>query len=224
MISSPDPNIEWRVSDEPVEYEYAMSAMEERVDQIRAGIAPELIWCLEHPALYTAGASADPAELLEPDRFPVFRTGRGGRHTYHGPGQRVVYVLLDLKKRGADVRAYVHGLEEWIIRTLKTFNVTAERREGRVGVWVPQGPPAADYYREEKIAAIGVRVRKWVTFHGLSLNVDPNLSHFEGIVPCGVAEHGVTSLWALGQTVGLADVDLALQATFNGVFNRSEAA
>jgi lipoyl(octanoyl) transferase len=187
--------------------------MEARVEAIRAGGAPELVWLLEHPPLYTAGTSADPAELLDPERFPVYRTGRGGRHTYHGPGQRVGYVILDLQRRRPDVRCFVHDLEEWLVRTLARFGVRGERRQGRIGIWVERGDG-----REQKIAAIGVRVRRWVTYHGVSLNVDPDLSHFTGIVPCGVAEHGVTSLAALGLHVAMPEVDMALRATFTEVF------
>ncbi|WP_269446069.1 lipoyl(octanoyl) transferase LipB [Paramagnetospirillum magneticum] len=205
--------VEWRISDSPVDYPQAIAAMEERVAAIRAGTAPELVWLLEHPPLYSAGTSADPRDLVDPGRFPVYETGRGGQYTYHGPGQRVAYVLLDLKRRGADVRVYVCNLEEWLIRTLARFVVKGERRTGRVGIWVDRGGG-----REDKIAAIGVRVRHWVTFHGIALNVDPDLSHFEGIVPCGIREHGVTSLWDLGLTPTMDDVDCALMATFPEVF------
>ncbi|RIK93319.1 MAG: lipoate-protein ligase B [Proteobacteria bacterium] len=205
--------IEWRISDAPVDYEAAVAEMEARVAAIRAGTARELIWLLEHPPLYTAGASAKPQDLIAPDRLPVYKTGRGGQYTYHGPGQRVVYVLLDLKKHGNDIRCFVHNLEEWIIRTLARFSVKGERRAGRVGVWVARGAG-----REDKIAAIGVRVRKWVSFHGLAINVEPNLAHYAGIVPCGIAEHGVTSLVDMGLPVTLADVDAALRETFEEVF------
>ncbi|OAN52402.1 lipoate-protein ligase B [Paramagnetospirillum marisnigri] len=205
--------VEWRISDQPVDYPTAVAEMEARVAAIRAGTAPELVWLLEHPPLYTAGTSADPRDLVDPDRFPVFQTGRGGQYTYHGPGQRVAYVLLDLKRRGPDVRAYVCALEDWVIRTLERFVIKGERRAGRVGIWVDRGNG-----REDKIAAIGVRVRHWVTFHGISINVDPDLSHFEGIVPCGIREHGVTSLWDLGLTPTLEDLDCALMATFPEVF------
>lgn len=210
--------IEWRISDELVSYPDAQAAMEERVAAIRAGTAPELVWLLEHPPLYTAGTSADPADLLEPDRFPVYQTGRGGQFTYHGPGQRVAYVMLDLKRRGADVRAYVHDLEEWVIRALARFCVKGERRAGRVGIWVERGAMGGLPGREDKIAAIGVRVRHWVTFHGLALNVEPDLGHFGGIVPCGIRGHGVTSLWDLGLTPTMAEVDGALMGTFEEVF------
>jgi lipoyl(octanoyl) transferase len=216
--------IEWRISDSLVPYPDAVAFMEQRVADIRAGIAPEAVWLLEHPALYSAGTSADPTELVDPDRFPVFETGRGGRYTYHGPGQRVAYVMLDLKARGNDVRRYVADLEQWVIETLAGFAVIGERRDDRIGIWVERGAPANPAHREDKIAAIGVRVRKWVTYHGISLNVEPNLSHFEGIVPCGITEHGVTSLWDLGLTPTLPDVDTALKSSFERVFERQTSA
>lgn len=205
--------IEWRVSETPVEYAAAVEEMEGRVAAIRAGAAAELVWLLEHPPLYTAGTSARDEELLEPGRLPIHRTGRGGRYTYHGPGQRIAYVMLDLRRRGQDVRCYVHQLEEWVIRTLAHFEVRGERRGGRVGIWVarPSG-------HEEKIAAIGVRVRQWVTYHGLALNIDPELEHYRGIVPCGIAEHGVTSLAELGIAATMEEVDTALRRTFAEVF------
>jgi len=206
-------SIEWRISDQPVAYPEAVAEMEERVASIRAGTAPELVWLLEHPPLYTAGTSADPAELLDPEALPVFPSGRGGRYTYHGPGQRIAYVMLDLQARGADLRRYVFDLEAWAIAALGRFAVTAERRAGRVGLWVERGAG-----REEKIAAIGIRVRRWVSFHGLAINVDPDLARFQGIVPCGITEHGVTSLWDLGLTPTIEDVDSALIGTFAGVF------
>ncbi|CAA7627598.1 lipoyl(octanoyl) transferase LipB [Magnetospirillum sp. SS-4] len=209
--------VEWRISDRPVAYPDAVAEMEARVAAIRAGQAPELAWLLEHPPLYTAGTSADPADLVDPDRFPVFPAGRGGQYTYHGPGQRVAYVMLDLKRRSPDVRAYVHGLEDWLIATLARFNVKGERRDGRVGIWVDRGNG-----REDKIAAIGVRVRRWVTYHGVAINLDPDLSHFAGIVPCGIREHGVTSLWDLGLTPAMADLDCALMAGFAQVFGGGE--
>jgi lipoyl(octanoyl) transferase len=205
--------IEWRISEGLVAYAEAEAAMAERVDAIRAGTAPELVWLLEHPPLYTAGTSARAEDLIEPALFPVHRTGRGGQFTYHGPGQRVGYVMLDLKKRGPDVRAYVRDLEEWLIRTLAHFNVKGERRGGRVGIWVDEGGG-----RESKIAAIGVRIRHWVTFHGVSLNLDPDLSHYRGIVPCGVSQHGVTSLAALGIVASLPEVDVALKSAFAETF------
>lgn len=206
--------IEWRISDELVPYEEALAFMEERVAAIRAGTQPECVWLLEHPPLYTAGTSAKPEDLLWHDRFPVYETGRGGQFTYHGPGQRVAYVMLDLKRRDGDVRGYVRDLEEWLIRTLGRFTVKGERRDGRVGIWVERGAG-----REDKVAAIGVRVRHWVTFHGVALNVDPELAHFGGIVPCGISQHGVTSLWDLGLTPTMPEVDSALMAAWGDVFS-----
>ncbi len=216
----PADTLEWRISDAPVPYEEAVAVMEDRAAAIRAGTAPEMVWLLEHPPLYTAGTSADPSELTDPGRFPVHKTGRGGRYTYHGPGQRIGYVMLDLKKRGEDVRAFVCDLENWIIQTLAEFNITGERRDGRVGIWVARGAPGSKLYREDKIAAIGVRVRKWVTFHGVSLNIEPDLSHFDGIVPCGINEHGVTSLVDLGVTASTPEVDVVLRQKFAEVFGR----
>jgi len=212
--------VEWRIDDRQVPYPDALAFMEARAAEIRDGTAPETVWLLEHPPLYTAGTSAAPAELLDPDRFPVYETGRGGRYTYHGPGQRVAYVMLDLKRRGQDIRKFVHDLEEWVVQTLHTFNVTAERRDGRVGLWVTQGAPSNPAHREDKIAAIGVRVRRWVSFHGIAVNVEPDLSHFDGIVPCGIEEHGVTSLWDLGITATIPEVDTALRTHFEAVFER----
>jgi lipoyl(octanoyl) transferase len=210
--------IEWRISDSLVAYPDALAFMDQRVADIRAGMAPECVWLLEHPPLYTAGTSAADDELLDAGRFPVYQTGRGGRYTYHGPGQRVAYVMLDLKKRGADVRKYVFNLEEWVIRALMGFNVIGERRDGRVGIWVRRGAPSNPASREDKIAAIGVRIRHWVTFHGISINVEPDLEHFSGIVPCGIEEHGVTSLWDLGITATMPDVDNQLRQSFEDVF------
>lgn len=207
-----DTSVVWEIADGLIHYPGAVARMEREVAAIARGEAPERVWLVEHPPLYTAGTSANDADLVTPDRFPVFRTGRGGQYTYHGPGQRVVYVMLDLKRRGSDVRAFVAGLEQWLIDTLDTFNVKGERREDRVGVWVRRGG------REDKIAAIGIRVRHWVTFHGISLNVDPDLRHFDGIVPCGIKEHGVTSLVDLGLPVTMADVDVALKVAFARVF------
>jgi lipoyl(octanoyl) transferase len=204
--------LEWIVSDGLTPYPAAVDFMEQRAAAIAEERAPEAVWLLEHPPIYTAGTSAKDADLLDA-RFPVFKTGRGGQFTYHGPGQRVGYVMLNLKHRKQDVRKYVHDLEEWLIRTLASFNVKGERREGRVGIWVARGGG-----REDKIAAIGVRVRKWVTFHGVSLNVEPDLSHFGGIVPCGISEHGVTSLADLGLPVMMADVDVAMKSAFAEVF------
>jgi len=209
------PGIEWRVSVTPVDYRTAVEEMERRVAAIRAGTAAEFVWLLEHPPLYTAGTSAREEELLDPGRLPVHRTGRGGRYTYHGPGQRIAYVMLDLRRRGQDVRCHVNQLEEWIIRMLATFGVTGERRDGRVGIWVTR--PGGS---EEKIAAIGVRVRQWVTYHGLALNVDPELEHYRGIVPCGIADHGVTSLARLGVAATMGEVDTTLRNTFIGVFGK----
>jgi lipoyl(octanoyl) transferase len=205
--------IEWRISATPVAYEAAVAEMEGRVAAIREGTAPELVWLLEHPALYTAGTSARAEDLLDPQYLPVHRTGRGGRYTYHGPGQRIAYVMLDLTRRGSDVRCHVHRLEEWIIRTLARFGIRGERRDGRVGIWVVRGGG-----EEEKIAAIGVRVRRWVTYHGVALNVAPDLDHYRGIVPCGIAGHGVTSLAALGISATMAEVDDVLGATFPTIF------
>jgi len=212
---------EWRISDGAVPYAEALAVMEGRVADIHAGRERELVWLLEHPPLYTAGTSAKPHDLLQPMRFPVHVAGRGGQYTYHGPGQRVVYAMLDLRARRQDVRRFVFDLEEWPLRALARFGVTAERRTGRVGVWVarPDKPPLPDgSAREDKIAAVGVRIRHWVSFHGLSINVEPDLSHYAGIVPCGIADHGVTSLVDLGLTVSLADLDIALAETFDEVF------
>ena len=209
--------VEWLITDLPVSYLEAVAAMEARVSDIAAGRAPELVWLLEHPPLYTSGTSGKAKDLLDP-RFPIFDSGRGGQLTYHGPGQRVAYVMLDLKRRRPDVRAYVAGLEQWIIRTLAAFNVRGERREDRVGVWVARPDKGAGF--EDKIAAIGVRLRRWVSFHGIAVNVEPDLSHFEAIVPCGVADprYGVTSLVDLGHPVTTADVDVALRQAFAEVF------
>ena len=214
------PPVEWVIADGLTPYPVAEAEMERRAGLIADGLAPERVWLVEHPPLYTAGTSADPADLVRPDRFPVFATGRGGQYTYHGPGQRVAYVMLDLKRRRQDVRAFVAALEAWIILTLDAFNIRGERREDRVGVWVrrPERAPGA----EDKIAAIGIRLRRWVTFHGISLNVDPDLSHFDGIVPCGIRAHGVTSLVDLGLPVTLPDADLALRTAFETVFGPTE--
>lgn len=208
--------IDWKISPEYVPYPSAVSLMEERVAAIARGTAPELIWLLEHPPLYTAGTSAHSEDLLDPDRFPVYPTGRGGQYTYHGPGQRVGYVMLDLQRRGADVRAYVHALERVVIDALASFDVHGEARADRVGVWVPR--PELGQGREDKIAAIGIRVRRWVTFHGFSLNVSPDLSHFSGIVACGIKGRDVTSLADLGRRVAMDEVDTALRAAFERRF------
>ncbi len=210
--------VEWRISDGFTDYERATVFMETRAAAIAAGEAPELVWLVEHEPLYSAGTSARDEDLLEAERFPVFRTGRGGEFTYHGPGQRVGYVMLDLNRRGRDVRAFVRNLEEWIILTLAEFGLAGERREGRVGIWIERTPQGALLPREDKIAAIGVRLRRWVSFHGISINVAPDLSHYEGIVPCGISEHGVTSLQDLGIDATLADVDAALRRAFESVF------
>ena len=210
--------VEWRISSDAVPYETALAEMEARVAAIAAGEAEECIWLLEHPPLYTAGTSARAEDLLDPDSLPVFQTRRGGEYTYHGPGQRVIYVMLDLGRRERDVRRFVAALEGWAIAVLATFQIRGERRSGRVGVWVerPDRAPGPDgAVREEKVAAIGVRIRRWVTYHGLSINVEPDLAHFAGIVPCGIAGHGVTSLVDLGLPVTMADVDVALRETFD---------
>lgn len=218
--SGPD-GIEWRTAGGAVPYAAAIAEMESRVAAIRAGSAPELVWLLEHPPLYTAGTSARDEDLLDPHRLPVHHSGRGGRYTYHGPGQRIAYVMRDLARRGEDVHCYVHHLEEWAIRTLARFDVEGERREGRVGVWVVRGSG------EAKIAAIGVRVRRWVTYHGIAINIDPDLDHYRGIVPCGIdpklSGHGVTSLAALGIAATTAAVDAALRASFDQVFGAPAA-
>lgn len=215
--------VEWITSDAPVPYPLAVAEMEARANAIAAGTGGEAVWLLEHPPLYTAGTSAKPQDLKDPDRFPVFDTRRGGQYTYHGPGQRVAYVMLDLNARGRDVRAYVQQLEHWVIAALDEFNIKGQIRQGRVGVWVdrPEKAPLPDgSMREDKIAAIGVRLRKWVSFHGISVNVEPDLSHFDGIVPCGIQGHGVTSLVDLGLPVTIHDLDLALKRQFVQVFER----
>ncbi|MGB3456830.1 MAG: lipoyl(octanoyl) transferase LipB [Litorimonas sp.] len=208
-----DAPVEWTVAQAPIPYEAAVAGMEARAAAVAAGDAPEQVWLLEHPALYTAGTSAKPSDLVDPDRFPVHASGRGGQYTYHGPGQRVAYLMLDLRQRGRDVRCFVSGVEQLVIDTLGEFGVAGGRRDGRVGVWVdlPDGT-------EAKIAAIGIRIRRWASFHGLSINVDPDLSHFSGIVPCGIAEHGVTSLRALGVEATMAQVDAVLRRQFERLF------
>ncbi|MGR3838779.1 MAG: lipoyl(octanoyl) transferase LipB [Cognatishimia sp.] len=213
--------MEWKISEGLIPYEDALTFMENRVAAISAGEADECVWLLEHPPLYTAGTSAQRQDLVDPDRFPIYEAKRGGQYTYHGPGQRVVYVMLDLNRRTKDVRAFVKQLEEWVIRTLDRFNVKGEIREGRVGVWVtrPEKPlSVAGLPAEDKVAAIGIRLRKWVSFHGISINVEPDLEHFKGIVPCGISEHGVTSLVDLGLPVTMDDLDVALKASFEDVF------
>lgn len=208
-----DTQIEWKINSGLVEYQEALEFMEKRVAEIHSGTANELVWLVEHPPLYTSGTSSKENDLLAPKRFPVYHAGRGGQYTYHGPGQRVVYVMLDLNKRGRDVRKYVANLERWIIESLAEFNVIGETRAGRVGVWV-----AREGGREDKIAAIGVRVRKWITFHGICINVEPDLSHYTGIVPCGISEHGVTSLVDLGLPVNMDDLDATLKKTWDKIF------
>ncbi len=222
LIPSDGVPVEWAVSSGLVPYEAAVAFMEARVAAIAAGEASEMVWLLEHPPLYTAGVSSKDDDLLDAGRFPVHRTGRGGQFTYHGPGQRVAYVMLDLNRRGRDVRAFVRGLEQWIIGALDRFGVEAGVRDGRVGVWVER--KGAGWSREDKIAAIGVKVRKWVSFHGISLNVEPDLDHFGGIVPCGIAEHGVTSLFDLGVLATMDEADAALRSAFEGVFGLVQTA
>jgi lipoyl(octanoyl) transferase len=216
-------SVEWAVAEGLTPYEDAVAFMEARAQAIADGEARELVWLVEHPPLYTAGTSAQPADLVDPDRFPVHQTGRGGQYTYHGPGQRVAYVMLDLKRRRPDVRAYVASLEELILRTLAAFNIRGERREDRVGVWVKRPDKGPEH--EDKIAAIGVRLKRWVSFHGIAINVEPELSHFAGIVPCGVADprYGVTSLVDLGQLLTMSDVDVALRQAFEELFGPTQA-
>ena len=209
---------EWRISSAPVAYPEAVDFMEQRVADIISARGRELVWLLEHPPLYTAGTSAEPQDLLNAHRFPVHQSGRGGQYTYHGPGQRIAYVMLDLKRRKPDVRLFVRSLEQWLIATLAHFGVRGERREGRIGIWVRRKSQAGAGEREDKIAAIGIRLRHWVSFHGVSINIDPQLEHFSGIVPCGVREHGTTSLADLGVRASQREVDAALQAAFAQVF------
>ncbi len=213
--------VEWITTDGLTDYQDALTFMEDRANAIARGEADECIWLLEHPPLYTAGTSADRKDLTDPDRFPVYDAKRGGQYTYHGPGQRVVYVMLDLNKRGRDIRAFVQHLEEWVIATLDEFNLRGEIREGRVGVWIERDDKprtASGAKAEDKIAAIGIRLRKWVSFHGISINVEPDLEHFSGIVPCGITEHGVTSLVDLGLPVTMDDVDVILRRQFDITF------
>lgn len=219
--------VEWIISDGLTDYQTALDTMEQRATAIADGTADELVWLVEHPPLYTAGTSADPKDLKDPDRFPVHTTRRGGQYTYHGPGQRVVYTMLNVRNRGHDVRRFVEDLETWLIATLAEFGVTGHIRDGRVGVWIerPDKPKRADgVIPEDKIAAIGIRMRRWVSFHGLSINVEPDLSHFDGIVPCGISEHGVTSLVDLGMPVTMDDLDVALRQTFDTVMQPRLAA
>lgn len=208
---------EWKIEDRPVPYERALAFMEARVRTIRERDAAEMVWLLEHPPVYTAGTSANPKDLKE-KRFPVHHTGRGGQYTYHGPGQRIVYLMLDLQKREPDLRKYVHDLEKWIIDTLAEFNIVGERREGRVGIWVDMERYGRPKGTEAKIAAIGVRVQKWVTLHGIAINLNPNLDHYNGIVPCGISNHGVTSIADLDRNVSMAELDEALQRNFEKIF------
>jgi lipoyl(octanoyl) transferase len=215
LIRADGKPVEWLISSAPVPYPAALAAMQARAAAIAAGEAGEAVWLLEHPPLYTAGTSAVPADLLS-DRFPVYDAGRGGQYTYHGPGQRVAYIMLDLRERGRDIRCLVQGLEGWVIDTLAAHNITGERRDGRIGVWVNR--PDKGPHKEDKIAAIGVRVSKWVTFHGISLNVDPDLSHYDGIVPCGITDQGVTSFEDLGQLVSMPEVDSVLRGCFEQRF------
>ena len=218
------PSVKWQIFDRLVPYEATVRAMEEQANAIANGEAQECVWLLEHPPLYTAGTSANQTDLVDHDRFPVFKTGRGGQYTYHGPGQRVAYVMLNLQKRQPDVRLYVSALEQWLINTLERFNIMGERREDRVGVWVerPEKPRAANgAIAEDKIAALGIRLRKWVSFHGISLNVAPDLSHFDGIIACGVEDHGITSFEDLGLLVSQPEVDMALRASFEEIFGET---
>ena len=213
--------VQWEISDSAVGYDTALEKMDNHVQKMISGEGGEKIWLLEHPPLYTAGTSANKKDLIEPNLFPVFETKRGGQYTYHGPGQRIVYVMLDLNNRGKDIKKFVNNLEAWIIHTLAEFNVIGQRRSGRVGIWVerPDKPKNVDgFIEEEKIAAIGVRLKKWVTLHGLSINVDPDLNNFQGIVPCGIKDHGVTSLVDLGLPVSMVDLDIALKKSFSKVF------
>lgn len=215
-------NVEWREDlGRTVDYPAAVDFMEQRVAAIHAGSAAEIIRLLEHPPLYSGGTSAQEGDLLDPDRFPVYRTGRGGQYTYHGPGQLVAYVMMDLTRRNSDVRQFVRDLEAWLIDTLARFGVRGERREGRVGIWVDRGPSYAGPHREAKIGAIGVRIRRWITYHGVSLNVEPDLAHFSGIVPCGIQDHGVTSLVDLGITATVEEVAAIMRRTYEDVFDRT---
>lgn len=216
MLSKTGAEVEWLISDHLVPYPEALAFMEQRIADIAADRAQECVWLLEHPPLYTAGTSADPADLVSPDRFDVYKTGRGGQYTYHGPGQRVAYIMLNLKRRKPDIRIFVSHLEKWIINTLEAHNIKGESRTDRVGVWVPR--PHKGEGVEDKIAAIGIRLRKWVTFHGISLNIEPDLTHYSGIIPCGIAKYGVTSFVDLGYPVTMADVDITLRNEFEKQF------
>ena len=216
FFADPSSVIEWHISDQLVPYRQAITDMEARVAEIAAGTMPEAVWLLEHPPVYTAGTSAKQEDLVDPDRFDVVVTGRGGQYTYHGPGQRIAYVMLDLKRRFADVRQYVAAVEQWTINTLDHFGIEGQRRDDRVGVWVERN--AMGVKREDKIAAIGIRIRKWVTYHGMAINVEPDLDHYQGIVPCGVSTHGVTSLYDLGHLASMAEVDQALRNEFEKIF------
>lgn len=225
--STPSSPVEWRVSSGLVDYQTALNFMEQRAKDISNGVADELVWLLEHPPLYTAGTSSNPQDLVSPDRFPVHETGRGGQYTYHGPGQRIAYVMLDLKRRKQDVRAFVSALEQWVIDTLDEMNIKGERREDRVGVWVarPEKAPLPDgSIAEDKIAAIGIRLKKWVSLHGISLNIEPDLEHFSGIVPCGVQQYGVTSLVDLGLPISMEDADIVLRQAFEDIFGATQNA
>lgn len=220
MLSRTGESVEWLISNHLVPYPEAMVFMEHRIREIAQGNARECVWLLEHPPLYTAGTSANSDDLVAPDRFDVFQTGRGGQYTYHGPGQRIAYVMLDLKRRKQDIRLFVSALEHWIINTLAAHNIKGERRDDRVGVWVPR--PEKGEGVEDKIAAIGIRLRKWVTFHGISLNIEPDLEHYSGIVPCGIAQHGVTSFVDLGYPIAITDVDMTLREEFERLFGSTQ--
>ncbi|WP_183194213.1 lipoyl(octanoyl) transferase LipB [Bartonella fuyuanensis] len=216
-----NPPVEWKISDHLVEYPKALRYMQGRVEKILSKTAHEQVWLLEHPSLYTAGTSANKKDLLAPHLFPVYEAGRGGEFTYHGPGQRIAYIMLDLKRRKQDIRAFIRALEEWVIQMLANFNIKGERREDRVGVWIKQSHYPSkqnDLSAENKIAAIGIRVRKWVSLHGVSINVNPNLAHYSGIIPCGIKNHGVTSFLDLGYPVTMHDIDIALKKTFEQIF------
>ena len=211
--------VEWIISPGLVEYPDALKVMDERVDSIQKGNAKELVWLLEHPPLYSAGTSAKPEDLLTPNRFPVFKTGRGGQYTYHGPGQRVAYIMLDLNRRRRDIRAFVSSLETWIINTLAKFNIRGERRSDRIGIWVRR-TDLNNSEREDKIGAIGIRIKRWVTLHGISINVSPNLEHFDGIIPCGIGGYGVTSFEDIGQPLEVYDLDVELRTEFDQLFGK----